>query len=186
MSDSQCKAESGSLISTPSQPGFAPAGWQPAIPPRAGTKTAWEKQPARGRAGRGEMSRGVRRRTDPHWDVPTCEGQLSKGRCEKRIQLADGWCEATCGICVPWVSQADAAEKTAAEKAAAERAAERAAAERAGRRRGRREKGGAAASAGGGAREELYQRGRRARLVQRRRRTGHTGDRRRIPLPKPP
>jgi hypothetical protein len=85
MSDSQCKAESGSLISTPSQPGFAPAGWQPAIPPRAGTKTAWEKQPARGRAGRGEMSRGVRRRTDPHWDVPTCEGQLSKGRCEKRM-----------------------------------------------------------------------------------------------------
>ena len=63
-----------------------------------------------------------------HWDVPTCEGQLSKGRCEKRIQLADGWCEATCGICVPCVSQADAAEKAAEKKAAAEKvAAERAA-----------------------------------------------------------
>ena len=35
------------------------------------------------------------------WETPTCEGQLSKGLCEKRVQLADGWCEATCGICVP-------------------------------------------------------------------------------------
>jgi hypothetical protein len=35
------------------------------------------------------------------WLEPTCAGQLSKGLCENRVGLADGWCEATCGICAP-------------------------------------------------------------------------------------
>ena len=35
------------------------------------------------------------------WGAPTCAEQLSGGHCAERISLADGFCEATCGICVP-------------------------------------------------------------------------------------
>jgi len=35
------------------------------------------------------------------WGEPTCAGQLAAGHCAERISLADGFCEATCGICVP-------------------------------------------------------------------------------------
>ena len=35
------------------------------------------------------------------WNEPTCAGQLSNGLCAERVRIADGWCKATCGICVP-------------------------------------------------------------------------------------
>ena len=34
------------------------------------------------------------------WDISTCAGQLSSGKCPERWSLNDGYCEATCGICV--------------------------------------------------------------------------------------
>merc|ERR1719345_628950 len=36
-----------------------------------------------------------------NWAEPTCAGQLASGQCAERVSLADGFCEATCGICVP-------------------------------------------------------------------------------------
>merc|ERR1719353_1965607 len=35
------------------------------------------------------------------WRASTCAEQLAGGHCAERISLADGYCEATCGICVP-------------------------------------------------------------------------------------
>ena len=35
-----------------------------------------------------------------HWDISTCAGQLAGGKCPERWSLNDGYCEATCGICV--------------------------------------------------------------------------------------
>ena len=35
------------------------------------------------------------------WGAPTCAEQLAGGHCAERISLADGYCEATCGICKP-------------------------------------------------------------------------------------
>ena len=34
-----------------------------------------------------------------HWKEPTCAEQLAEGRCPERFSMADGICEATCGIC---------------------------------------------------------------------------------------
>jgi len=34
-----------------------------------------------------------------NWKEPTCAEQLAEGRCPERFSMADGICEATCGIC---------------------------------------------------------------------------------------
>jgi len=34
------------------------------------------------------------------WGNPTCAAQLAHGKCAERASEADGYCEATCGICV--------------------------------------------------------------------------------------
>ena len=36
-----------------------------------------------------------------YWSNPTCADQLANGKCPERIANADGYCEATCGICTP-------------------------------------------------------------------------------------
>merc|ERR1740130_2574182 len=35
-----------------------------------------------------------------NWKEPTCAEQLAEGKCPERFSMADGYCEATCGICV--------------------------------------------------------------------------------------